>query len=206
VLKAGLTGSIAVGKSFVLSVFKDLGCVVFDADKVAHSCMEPGRPACDDIVTEFGRGILSPDGTVDRAKLGAIVFADQSRRQRLNEIVHPRVKEEQDRLLHEAEERDPLGIAIVDAALIIESGGYKRFDKLVVVFCDLQTQIQRLMTRNQITQADAERRIAAQMSSDEKRRYADFEIDSSTGFDDTRRQTVDVYNHLAALNQEKWQF
>jgi dephospho-CoA kinase len=201
-LKAGLTGSIAVGKSFILSVFKDLGCVVFDADKVAHSVMEPGRPAYNDIVVEFGEGVLNTDGAIDRTKLGAIVFADESRRRCLNEIVHPRVKEEQDRLLREAEERDPHGIAIVDAALMIESGGYKRFDKLIVVFCDMDTQIQRLMERNQITREDAERRIAAQMSSDEKRRYADFEIDSSGNFDDTLRQTVEVYNRLTSLDHQ----
>lgn len=195
-LKVGLTGSIAVGKSFVVSVFKELGCVVFDADQIAHQCMEPGRPAYKDLVEEFGAGILSESGAIDRARLGAIVFQDEARRRRLNEIVHPRVKEEQDRLLQEAAAADPDGIAIVDAALIIESGGYKRFDKLVVVFCDPEIQVERLMARNKIEREDAERRIRAQMSSDEKRRYADFEIDTSGGFEDTRRRTIEVYNEL----------
>ena len=195
-LKVGLTGSIAVGKSYVLSVFGELGCETFDADKIAHAMMEPGRPAHQDIVREFGKEVLADDGSVDRAKLGAIVFADEARRKRLNEIVHPRVIEEQNRLLAEVEARNPDGIVIVDAALMIESGGYKRFDKLIVVFCDRETQVERLMRRNSITREDAERRIAAQMSSEEKRRYADYEIDTSGPFEETRKQVVEVYDDL----------
>jgi len=195
-LKVGLTGSIAVGKSFVVSVLAELGCVVFDADKIAHSVMEPGRAAYNDLVKEFGEGILAADGRIDRLKLGPIVFADAERRKRLNEIVHPRVIEEQNRLLAEAEARDPRGIAIIDAALMIESGGYKRFDKLIVVYCDRETQVARLMKRNQITREDAERRISAQMSSDEKRRYSDYEIDTSRTFDETRQHVVALYQQL----------
>jgi len=198
-LRVGLTGSIAVGKSYVVSVLKELGCLVFDADKVAHTVMEPGRPAYQDVVREFGRDVLAPDGSIDRTRLGAIVFRDEARRQRLNEIVHPRVKDEQDRLLREAEVSDPDGIAVVDAALMIESGGYKRFDKLIVVYCDLETQIQRLMTRNGIGREAAQRRISAQMSSEEKRRYADYEIDTSGSYDETRQRTVEAHRKLLEL-------
>ena len=195
-LKVGLTGSIAVGKSFVLSVLRELGCATFDADKIAHSTMEPGRPAYQDIVREFGGEVVGEDGSIDRARLGAIVFADEARRKRLNQIVHPRVIEEQDRLLREVEASTPDGIAVIDAALIIESGGYKRFDKLIVAFCDLETQIDRLMRRNGISREDAERRIAAQMSSDEKRGYADYEIDTSGTLDQTRLRVTEVFNQL----------
>ncbi|MFL6276940.1 MAG: dephospho-CoA kinase [Blastocatellia bacterium] len=195
-LKVGLTGSIAVGKSFVVSVLAELGCVVFDADKVAHSVMEPSQPAYFDLVNEFGKAILGADGHIDRNRLGPIVFADPERRRRLNEIVHPRVIEAQNRLLAEAEAQHPDGIAIIDAALMIESGGYKRFDKLIVVYCDRETQIARLMARNQISRGDAERRVAAQMTSEEKRRYADYEIDSSGTFEETRRRVVAVYQQL----------
>jgi dephospho-CoA kinase len=195
-LKVGLTGSIAVGKSYVLSILRGLGCLTFDADKIAHSVMEPGRAAHADIVREFGREVLSGDGGIDRARLGAIVFADDERRKRLNEIVHPRVIEEQNRLLEDAEAASPNKIAVVDAALMIESGGYKRFDKLVVVYCDRESQINRLMRRNQITREDAERRVRAQMSSDEKRRYGDYEIDTTGTTEETRRRVTEVYNRL----------
>jgi dephospho-CoA kinase len=195
-LKVGLTGSIAVGKSYVVSVLGELGCATFDADKIAHAVMEPGRAAYADIVREFGAQVLAADGTIDRAKLGAIVFADADRRKRLNEIVHPHVHEAQSELLAAAQAANPDGIAIVDAALMIESGGYKRFDKLIVVFCDRETQIERLMRRNQITREDAERRIAAQMSSEEKRRYADYEIDTAGTFAETRQRVIEVYNEL----------
>jgi len=201
-LKVGLTGSIAVGKSYVVSVLAELGCVTFDADKVAHSVMEPGRPAYGDIVRDFGEGVLAQNGSIDRQKLGAIVFADEARRTRLNEIVHPRVIEEQNRLL-EAEAKNPDGIAVIDAALMIESGGYKRFDKLIVVHCDHETQIERLMLRNQITREDAELRVAAQMSSDEKREYADYEIDTSGSYDQTRQQVVKVHSELRRLAQAR---
>ncbi|HJZ69328.1 MAG TPA: dephospho-CoA kinase [Blastocatellia bacterium] len=202
-LKVGLTGSIAVGKSFVLSVLAELGCVTFDADKIAHSVMEPGRGAFHDIIREFGEDVLASDGSIDRQKLGSIVFADESRRKRLNEIVHPRVIEEQNRLLEEAEARDPNGIAVIDAALMIESGGYKRFDKLIVVYCDRATQIDRLMRRSGIEREDAERRVAAQMSSDEKLRYADYEIDTSGTFDETRKRVVEVYDDLVRFSNSK---
>lgn len=200
-LKVGLTGSIAVGKSFVVSVLAELGCVVFDADKIAHSVMEPGQAAYLDLVQEFGEGILGTDGAIDRAKLGAIVFADAQRRQRLNEIVHPRVIDAQNRLLNEAAARHPEGIAIIDAALMIESGGYKRFDKLIVVYCDRETQVARLMKRNQISREDAERRINAQMSSEEKRRYADYEIDTSGTFEETRQRVIALYQQLTRDQQ-----
>jgi dephospho-CoA kinase len=202
-LKVGLTGSIAVGKSYVLSILRELGCVTFDADRIAHSVMEPGRAAYEDIMREFGRGLLATDNSIDRVKLGAIVFSDVGRRERLNQIVHPRVIEEQNRLLAEAEAANPDAIAVVDAALMIESGGYKRFDKLVVVYCDRETQIERLMRRNQITREDAERRVAAQMSSEEKRRYGDYEIDTSGTIEETRRRVIEVYGALHDEAQAK---
>ena len=202
-LKVGLTGSIAVGKTFVVSVFRELGCATFDADKIAHSVMEPGHPAYDDIVSEFGREVLADDGSIDRARLGSIVFPDSARRQRLNEIVHPRVIAEQNRLLAEAERINPDGIAIIDAALMIESGGYKRFDKLIVVFCNREAQVDRLMARNSLPRDQAELRVAAQMPSEEKRKYADYEIDTSGGFEETRRKVTEVYNRLLEVAKAK---
>jgi dephospho-CoA kinase len=200
-LKVGLTGSIAVGKSYVLSVLAELGCLTFDADKIAHSVMEPGREAYQDIVREFGDGVLSQDGSIDRIKLGAIVFTDDARRQRLNEIVHPRVIEEQNRVLEEVQTNRPDAIIVFDAALMIESGGYKRFDKLIVVYCDRETQIERLMKRSQVTREDAERRVAAQMSSAEKLSYADYRIDTGGTFEQTRELVIEIYNELVRIQQ-----
>jgi len=200
-LKVGLTGSIAVGKSYVLSVLSELGCATFDADKIAHLVMEPGRPAYDDILNEFGDHVLAEDGSIDRQKLGAIVFVDGARRKRLNEIVHPRVFEEQNRLLADAEARDPNAIAVIDAALMIESGGYKRFDKLIVVYCDRETQVARLMHRAGLTREAAEQRIAAQMSSEEKLRYADYRINTGGTFEETRELVIEVHTDLLRVQR-----
>jgi len=195
-LKVGLTGSIAVGKSYVLSLLGKLGCYTFDADKIARQVVEPGAEGHRRIVAEFGEDVLTPDGSIDRAKLGQIVFADKEKRELLNRLIHPLVIAEQDRLMKAIEARDPEAIVVVDAALMIESGGYRRFDKIIVVFCDREVQISRLMQRNGLTREEALQRINAQMSSEEKRRYADYEIDTSNGFEDTYCQVEQVHAKL----------
>ena len=134
-LRVGLTGSIAVGKSFVASLFDELGCHVLDADETAREVVAPGSRGLEDIVKQFGTEVLNPDGTLNRQLLGSIVFADNEKRELLNSILHPRIIQRQDEILREWELVDPNGLAIVDAALMIESGGYKRFDKLIVVHC-----------------------------------------------------------------------
>ena len=198
-LKVGLTGSIAVGKSFVLEVFREFGCAVLDADKTAREVVEPGLPAFDEVVQTFGKEVVTADGSLDRPKLGAIVFDDAAKRELLNSIVHPRVIEAQDRWLQAAEKDQPHGIAVVDAALMIESGGYKRFDKLIVVWCEPAVQLERLIRRNGLDEAEAKKRIAAQMSQEEKKGYADFLIDTSTEREETRQQTVEIFNRLKLL-------
>src|SRR5881409_2739116 len=146
-LKVGLTGSIAVGKSFVLGVLAELGCHVLDADATAREVVAPGTAGMKAVVDAFGDGILNSDRTLDRAKLGAIVFADETKRRQLNSILHPFIISAQDEQLRAWEKEDPQGIAVVDAALMIESGGYRRFDKLVVVHCRPEVQLERLMAR-----------------------------------------------------------
>jgi dephospho-CoA kinase len=199
-LRVGLTGSIGVGKSFVTSVFAELGCRVLDADRTAREVVAPGSPGLQAVVEAFGVEILQPDGTLDRARLGAVVFADEEKRLLLNSILHPFIIAAQDEQLQRWEEQDASEIAIVDAALMIESGGYKRFDKLIVVHCRPEIQIERLMARNAISREEAARRIAAQMPQDEKKRYADILIDSSFGFEDTRQKTEEVYRQLRELS------
>jgi dephospho-CoA kinase len=195
-LKVGLTGSIAVGKTFVCSVFRELGCHVLDADQVAREVVEAGTPGLAKVVSEFGPEILTPVGGLDRAKMASMVFADEEKRLLLNSIIHPLVFETQDRWLAEREAEDPDGIAIVDAALMIESGGHKRYDQLIVVWCEPDIQLKRLIERNRLPEAEAKKRIAAQMPQEEKKRYADHLIDTSNGFEDTRRQVREVYEKL----------
>ena len=195
-LRVGMTGSIGVGKSFVASVFVELGCHVLDADLTAREVVLPGRPGLSAITREFGDEVLNADGTLDRKRLGALIFADENRRQRLNHILHPFIIARQDEILREWEVEDPNGIGIVDAALMIESGGYKRFDKLIVVHCRPEVQLERLMLRDKLSRDEAERRIAAQMPQEEKQKFADYLIDTSDGFDLTRAQTIRVHEKL----------
>jgi dephospho-CoA kinase len=195
-LRVGLTGSIGVGKSFVSAVFAELGCHVIDADQIARDVVIKDSPALQDVVSNFGADVLDQNGELDRAKLGAIVFADKDKRALLNSILHPYIIAKQDELLRQIGNEDPLGIAIVDAALMIESGGYKRFDKLIVVHCRPEVQLERLMKRNNLSREEAERRIATQISQEEKKKFADYLIDTSDGFDATRNNTSDVYRQL----------
>jgi dephospho-CoA kinase len=198
-LRFGLTGSIAVGKSYVSRVLAELGCHVLDADQTARAVVAPGTEGLRLIVEAFGRDVLSADGTLDRARLGQIVFADETQRARLNGLLHPLIMTAQDAWLNERAAEDPRGIAVVDAALMIESGGYRRFDKLIVVHCRPDVQLERLLRRDAVTRADAERRIATQMPQAEKLRYADYLIDTSGDYDATRAQTKAVYAQLRAL-------
>src|SRR5215216_3030142 len=195
-LRVGLTGSIAVGKSFVASVFEELGCHLLDADQTAREVVMPGTPGLKALTEAFGEEILNPDGTLDRKQLGAVVFNDESQRQRLNHILHPFIIARQDEILREWETKDPKGIGIVDAALMIESGGYRRFDKLIVVHCRPEVQLERLMLRDKLSREEAQRRINSQMSQEEKQKFADYLIDTSDGFEPTRAQTVQVYEQL----------
>lgn len=195
-LKVGLTGGIACGKTYVTNVLRELGCEVIDADQVARAVVEPGQPAYNDIVEAFGPENLQADGTIDRAKLSAIIFADAAQRAKMNAIVHPRVHEAQSQWIADVAQRNPAAMAVVDAALMIESGGYKRFDKLVVVHCAPEIQLARLMTRNNLPYEEAAKRIAAQMPTSEKLTYADYSIDTSDGFEATRQQVIALYSEL----------
>jgi dephospho-CoA kinase len=200
-LKVGLTGSIAVGKSFVLGVLAELGCQVLDADVTAREVVAPGSPGLQLVAEAFGKEILTTDGNFDRSKLGSIVFADEQKRLRLNSILHPFIIAAQDERMRKWESQDPQGIAVIDAALMIESGGYRRFDKLIVVHCRPEVQLQRLMSRDGLDRRQAEQRIAAQMAQEEKKKLADFLIDTSDGFENARQQTEAVFRQLSELDK-----
>ena len=198
-LRVGLTGSIAVGKSFVTSIFSGLGCHTLDADQTAREVVLPGSPGLAAVAKAFGDDVLNPDGTLNRQRLGELVFADEGKRQQLNQILHPFIIARQDEIMREWEQRDPQGIGIIDAALMIESGGYRRFDKLIVVHCRPEVQLERLMLRNSLSREEAQARIDSQMPQEDKQKFADYLIDTSDGFELTRRRTIEVYNQLLKL-------
>jgi dephospho-CoA kinase len=205
-LRVGLTGGIATGKSTVTAILRELGCHLLEADKIAHRFIEPGGAAYNDVVREFGPGILTPDGRVDRTKLGAIVFADPLRLARLNAIVHPHVLAEQDRELAAIERAEPHAIAVVEAALLIEAGYTDRLDCLVVTWCTPEQQLARLTRQDAgldagrgLTLEQARQRIATQMPLEEKRRMADEVIDCSGSLEHTREQTMALFARLKGM-------
>jgi dephospho-CoA kinase len=204
-LRIGLTGSIGVGKSFVAGVLAELGCHVLDADQAAREVVAPGSAGLSAVVGAFGEGFLQKDGTLDRQQLGSLIFADRSKRQLLNSILHPYIIALQDEQLREWEALDPEGIAVVDAALMVESGGFKRFDKLIVVHCRPEVQIQRLMARDKLTREEAQKRIGAQMPQEAKQKFADYLIDTSEGFESARKRAGEVYEELRRVKMKEHQ-
>jgi dephospho-CoA kinase len=186
-LRLGLTGGIASGKSAVAAMLRDLGFAVLDADSLAHKLIEPGQPAYAEVLQEFGQAVMAPGGRVDRAKLSAIVFNDRVKLDHLNAIVHPRVAEvifSQFEAWRRAGVRDAV---FVEAALLIESGIHKNLDGLVVAWCRPEQQLGRLLARG-LSEAEARRRISAQLPVEEKLRLATEKIDCSGSLEETRRQ------------------
>jgi len=197
-LKVGLTGGLASGKSFVGETLKQLGCKLIEADVLGHQVLLPGGSAYEAVVHEFGAGILNPDRTIDRKRLALEVFSNKKRLLTLNGIVHPEVHRKTDELMAAYFAADPDAIVVVEAAIHIETGGYKRFDRLILVVCEERQQIERAMSRG-ATREEVMARLASQMPLAEKRKFADFVIDSSGSKENTARQTRDVYNSLRSL-------
>jgi dephospho-CoA kinase len=196
-LKIGLTGSIAVGKSFVCEVFRELGVPVLDADQTAREVVKPNTEGLNLIIKHFGNDILLENGELNRPKLGEIVFSNEEKRLLLNSIIHPLVQNAQDEWLQGLESKNEAKFAIIDAALLIESNGYKRFDKIIVVWCEPKVQLERLMLRNNLNLIDAEKRINSQMPQAEKKKFADFLIDTTEGFEITRSQVTELFTLLS---------
>ncbi len=164
---------------------------MIDADRLGHEVIEPGTRAYDEIVREFGAGIVSVDGRIDRGKLGAIVFADRGKLERLNAIVHPRVEEEMVGQFGEWEKNGVADAAFIEAALLVEAGYQKNLDGLVVAWCQPEQQMERLLARG-LSEAEARRRIAAQMPAEEKLKFATEKIDCSGSLEETRRQVEEL--------------
>jgi dephospho-CoA kinase len=210
VLKVGLTGGIASGKSVVGEMFVVLGAYVVQADRIAHSLMQPGEAVYNEVVRHFGQGILNRDGSVNRTKLAEAAFGSTtnaegqraSRIDELNRIVHPVVIRSQDEWMNAIGVQDPHAVAIVEAALILEAAAAERFDKLIVVTCNAEQRAERFAARQKIdleaARKEVARRMAAQLSDEEKVKAADFVIDNSGSLDHTREQVQQVWRTLNA--------
>ena len=194
-LRLGLTGGIASGKSAVAAMLRELGFSVLDADSLAHKLIEPGQPAYDEVLKEFGQAVLARDGRVDRAKLSTIVFNDRAKLDRLNAIVHPRVAEVVLRQFDVWQRNGTRDAAFVEAALLIESGIHKKLDGLVVAWCEPEQQLERLVARG-LSEGEARRRIAAQLPVEDKLRLATEKIDCSGSLEETRRQVQALATRL----------
>jgi dephospho-CoA kinase len=201
-LRLGITGGIACGKSVVSGMLRELGFRVIDADTLAHQVMEPGRPAFQEVVREFGADVVSPSGSIDRAKLGAVVFADRTKREKLNGMVHPRVEAEMDRIFREWELEAKTPAAFVEAALVVEAGYHKALNGLVIAWCRPDQQLQRLLARG-MSESQGRARIASQMPIEEKLRYATEKIDCSGTLEETRRQVEKLAQKLRAAGQSQ---
>ena len=209
-LKVGLTGGIAAGKSVVGEMLVALGAHLAQADRIAHSLMQPGEAVYNEVVRHFGREILNPDGSVNRAKLAEVAFGPAtapeseraSRIEQLNRIVHPVVIRNQDEWMQAIGTQDPHAVAIVEAALILEAGVGKRFDRLIVVTCSAEQRVARFAARQKIdlevARKEVVRRMAAQLPDEEKIKAADYVVDNSGSFDQTREQARAVWEKLRA--------
>jgi dephospho-CoA kinase len=206
-IKLGLTGGIASGKSVVGEMFVKLGAHLVQADVVAHWLMEPGRPVYDEVVRKFGTGIVNSDRTINRSRLAEAAFGSMAgappRVKELNAIVHPAVIAHENEWMKDIGARDPKAIAIIEAALILEAGTADRFDYLVVVTCLPEQRVARLARRlgisEEVAGAEVARRMAAQISDEEKIKVADFVIDNSGSLETTERQVREVFAALASV-------
>ena len=198
-ISAGLTGGIGSGKSTVAQYFAALGAVTINSDEIGRNMMQPGTVVYDRIVSGFGPEVVDASGKLDRAKLADIVFHDLDKLKHLNAIVHAPVLREIDRLMQLHRAKNPNAVVLVESAVLFEAGQHKRFDKMVVAWCRSEQQVERFRSRSNLSEEDIRARMAAQMPGEEKKRMADFVIDTSASLADTERQVKEVYTQLQAL-------
>lgn len=197
-MNVGLTGGIACGKSTVSKMFEARGAHIVDADRIARDIVMPGQPALREVAEAFGDAVIAADGTLDRARLGSIVFADAAARKRLESILHPRIRAEMKRQMEHWAATDPGSLTIADIPLLFESGLDKLYDfkDVIVVYAPREVQLERLMARDGLSREDAEKRLAAQMPIEEKRVLADVVIDNGGALSETQAQ---VERYIASL-------
>ncbi|MFC2167842.1 dephospho-CoA kinase [Acidobacteriota bacterium] len=195
-LIVSLTGGIATGKSVVSQILKDLGCYIHYSDLVAHQLLAPHKPAWKKILDRFGPTILKPDNTINRGKLGSIVFSNNEDRFFINELLHPLVFKEKEKEIIRLKNEGLYNIFVSEAALTVEAGYAHFFDKIIVTHCQINVQIKRLMKRDGINQTDALKRIESQMPSEQKLEYADYSIDTTGTLEETIDQSEQVFRVL----------
>ena len=198
-LRVGLTGGLGSGKSFVGESLAALGCHLIRADELGHQVLAPGGEAYDGVVAEFGPSILDPDGTISRRRLAALVFEDPERLARLSRLVHPPVIRREEELIRQFQAQDPSAIAVVEAAILIESGSHRRFDRVILAVCDREQQIERAMRRDGLSRQEVLARLARQMPLEEKRKFAHYVIDTSGSKEDTLRHVRQTYDSLRSI-------
>lgn len=200
-MKVGLTGGYATGKSFVAHELERLGCFLIYADRLGHRVLEPGGEAYEPTVKAFGPAVLGPDGLIDRKKLGTIVFSSPDALQRLSGFVHPAVFRLEEEMLIGFERQSPAGIAVIEAAILIETGRYRQFDRLILTTCSEQVQIQRGIHRDGLTREQVLARIAHQMPLREKTRFAHYLIDTGGPKESTLDRVREIYRELEQMAQ-----
>lgn len=199
IIVAGLTGGIGTGKSTVSAIFRRLGAYIIDADEIARNVVRKGTPPWKELTDLFGDEVLNPDGSIDRAKLGEIVFGDESKKKRLEDIIHPEVFKKIERLREEIKKEDKEAIIICDVPLLIESGYHRKVEKIILVYAGEKEQLSRLKDR--LSLEEALKRIKSQMPLDEKKRYADYIIDNTGPIEETEAQCSKIYEELKRLGR-----
>ena len=196
VLRVGLTGGIATGKSTVARIFATLGATILDADEIAHRLVEKGAPAYEPVARAFGEEILAPDGAINRSRLGRIIFSDPEKRAVLESILHPLIRKEEANLVELLADTGQGRIAVSNAALLIETGFYRDYHRVVVVHCAPEAQLDRILKRDALTEDEARSRVAAQMDTKEKLKVAHYAIDTTPGHAATETRARAVFRHL----------
>ena len=195
-LLVGLTGGMGSGKSLAASYFKALGAQMINADRISRELVAPGKPAWKEIIEEFGSNVLNPDQTLNRKQIAAIVFNDESKRKKLEDIIHPRVIVEERRLYEKYRQKNSRVLAVIDAALLIESGNYKNVDKVVVVQCGKEEQIRRVMERDGTARSEVENRLHSQMPLEEKVVFGDYILRNDDTRESLKSQVGELYRNL----------
>jgi dephospho-CoA kinase len=203
-IQAGLTGGIATGKSTVSEIFRRAGAVIIDADKMTHQSMRNKQPVWQEIVAHFGNKVLGADGEINRRILGNIIFNDEKEKNVLNQIVHPRVRQEIDKRLASIEKETPTSVVILDTPLLIEVGWHREVQEVILVYAPRDIQLQRLMARNGLSKKEGMARIQSQMPIEEKRCHASIIIDNSGDVEDTRKKTLAVYDFLVKKERDNF--